>query len=94
MDAAGRGGVDGEIKYYFPIKRYYLPLDETRRITEPISAFTLLFCSTSVSPFPLVSPPRSGEGRNENEREVWMREEEEQRRGRRFLWLYLSSPLS
>lgn len=42
MDATGwvagarTGEIGGEIKYYFPIKRYYLPLDETRRITEPI----------------------------------------------------------
>jgi hypothetical protein len=39
-DGGGRGGEGGpragfagEIKYYFPIKRYYLPLDGTRRIT-------------------------------------------------------------
>jgi len=40
MGAAGGGRQGGwrarfaeEIKYYFPIKRYYLPLDGTRRIT-------------------------------------------------------------
>lgn len=76
--ARARGVRGGEIKYYFPIKRYYLPLDETRRITEPISAFTLLFYSASRSlsfsspPLPTVSPQtragRARERRNGNER--------------------------
>lgn len=46
MDATGvreAGEIGGEIKYYFPIKWYYLPLDETRRITEPISPLILFF---------------------------------------------------
>lgn len=51
MDATGwaagarPGEIGGEIKYYFPIKRYYLPLDETRRITEPISSLILFLYS-------------------------------------------------